>query len=66
MTQNKQVALYEVTFRDEIEADSEEEAYDDFLKYLAECVHHQDVTAFQFRRHFPDKLRDKLSNRSLK
>ena len=42
------MALYEVTFRDEIEADSEEEAYDDFLKYLAECVHHQDVTAFQF------------------
>ena len=42
------MALYEVTFRDEIEADSEEEAYDDFLKYLSHCVRLQDVTAFQF------------------
>jgi hypothetical protein len=42
------MAFYEITFRDEIEVDSEEEAYDYFLKYLAECVHNQDVTAFQF------------------
>ena len=44
----KQMALYEVTFRDEIEADSEEEAYDAFLKYLSHCVRLQDVTTFQF------------------
>ena len=42
------MALYEITFRDEIEVDNVEDAYDHFLKYLAECVHNNDVTAFQF------------------
>ena len=42
------MALYEVTFRDEIEVDNEEEAYDHFLKFLAECVHNNDVSTFQF------------------
>jgi hypothetical protein len=42
------MAFYEVTFRDEIEVDSEEEAYDHFLKFLAECVHNNDVSTFQF------------------
>jgi len=42
------MALYEITFRDEIEVDNEEEAYDHFLKFLAECVHNNDVSTFQF------------------
>lgn len=31
-----------------IEADTEEEAYDNFLDYLAECVRYGDVTVFDF------------------
>ena len=33
----------------DIEADSEEEAYDKFLDYLAECVRYGDVTVFDFK-----------------
>ena len=39
---------WEVTFRDVIKADSEEEAYDKFLEYLAECVRYGDITTFDF------------------
>lgn len=39
---------YEIVFRDEVEAESIHEVYDDFLEYLAECVRCRDVSAFQF------------------
>jgi hypothetical protein len=39
---------FEVVFRDVIEANSEEEAYDKFLEYLAECVKYGDITTFDF------------------
>lgn len=37
-----------VKFEGVIEAESEEEAYADFLDYLAECVRYGDVTTFDF------------------
>lgn len=38
----------EIVFRDEVEHDSMEDAYDAFLAYLAECVEAGDVSTFQF------------------
>jgi len=32
-----------------IEAESEEEAYENLLEYLAECVRYGDVTVFDFK-----------------
>lgn len=32
-----------------IEAESEEDAYEKLLDYLAECVRHGDVTVFDFK-----------------
>lgn len=32
-----------------IEAESEEEAYEKLLDYLAECVRYKDVTVFDFK-----------------
>ena len=40
--------MFEVTFRDEFNVESEEQAYDELLDYLSECVRNQDVTAFTF------------------
>lgn len=40
---------YKVTFVDEIEAETEEEAYHKLLVYLSECVQYDDVTAFDFK-----------------
>ena len=40
---------FKITFVDEIEAESEEDAYGVLLKYLWECVEHSDVTAFDFK-----------------
>lgn len=31
-----------------VEATNEKEAYEELLKYLADCVQHGDVTAFEF------------------
>lgn len=39
---------YKIKFIDIIEAESEENAYDIFIKYLQECVEYRDVTAFEF------------------
>jgi hypothetical protein len=39
---------YKVTFEDEIEADTPEEAYDILLDYLKDCSNLGDVTAFKF------------------
>lgn len=38
-----------VTFKIWIEVDNEEEAYDELLVYLADCVKYQDVTGFDFK-----------------
>ena len=38
----------EIVFRDEVEHDSMEDAYDAFLAYLAKCVEEGDVSTFQF------------------
>ena len=35
---------YRVTFIDNVTADSEEEAYEALLHYMAQCVKYQDVT----------------------
>lgn len=40
---------YLVVFNDTIEANSEEEAWDKLLSYLAECVEFKDVTVFDFK-----------------
>ena len=39
---------FQIKFNDTIEADTEEEDYDKFLDYLAECVRYGDVTVFDF------------------
>jgi len=39
---------YLVSFKDTIEANSEEDAYDKLLAYLGDCVRFQDVVAFDF------------------
>lgn len=40
---------FKVKFEDVFEnCESEEQAYDALIEYLAECVRHEDVTAFGF------------------
>jgi hypothetical protein len=38
-----------------IEASTEEEAYEKFLDYLAECVRYGDVTVFDFKERNEDE-----------
>lgn len=40
---------FSVTFDLFIEAASEEEAYDELLVYLADCIRNADVTGFDFK-----------------
>lgn len=40
---------FTVTFTDEIEAETEQEAYHKLLEYLADCAQYGDVTAFDFK-----------------
>lgn len=40
---------YKVTFQDEIEAETIEDAFDQLLEYLKDCVNMGDVTAFTFK-----------------
>jgi hypothetical protein len=37
---------FEITFKDEIEVENEEEAIDALIQYLSDCVRFQDVSAF--------------------
>jgi hypothetical protein len=39
---------FEISFRDIVEGNSEEEVYEDLLRYLAECVKNQDVSVFNY------------------
>lgn len=39
---------YTITFKDTIDAETEEQAYDKLLEYLKKCVDNGDVTAFNF------------------
>ena len=39
---------FKVTFVDEIQADNEEDAYENLLIYLQDVVKFEDVTAFEF------------------
>lgn len=39
---------FKVTFTDEIEAKTEEDAYKILIKYLMDCTWYEDVTAFNF------------------
>lgn len=41
--------MFSVSCDLDIEADTEEDAYDKFLDYLAECVRYGDVTVFDFK-----------------
>jgi hypothetical protein len=41
---------FEISFRDIVEGNSEEEVYEDLLRYLAECVKNQDVSAFSIEQ----------------
>ena len=45
---NMSKKTYRVTFIDNVTADSEEEAYEALLDYMAQCVKYQDVTCFTF------------------
>jgi len=37
---------FEISFRDIVDGESEEEVYESLLQYLAECVRNGDVSAF--------------------
>jgi len=39
---------YKVIFRDVIEAETLDDAFDQLLEYLKDCVNMEDVTAFTF------------------
>jgi len=39
---------FEITYRDEIEADSEEDAIEWLFQYLNDCVRNDDVSVFNF------------------
>ena len=39
---------FEITYRDEIEADSEEDAIEWLFQYLNDCVRNEDVSVFNF------------------
>jgi hypothetical protein len=39
---------YRVFYIDEVQANSEEEAYEETLKYLQDCIKNQDVSAFNY------------------
>lgn len=39
---------YKVTFQDEIEAETLEDAFDIILDYMRDCANMKDVTAFTF------------------
>ena len=39
---------YRVFYIDEVQANSEEEAYDETLKYLQDCIKYQDVSSFGY------------------
>ena len=41
---------YIISFKDVFEASDENEAIDQFLNYLDECVRQRDVTAFDFKK----------------
>ena len=45
---------FKVTFRDEIEAESEEEAYKNILNFCAMVYNSGDVTAFKFEEVLED------------
>lgn len=40
---------FKVTFTDILEANTEEDAYDNLLDYLKDVVAYSDVTAFEFQ-----------------
>ena len=42
---------FTVTFTDEFRGNTEEEVYDELLKYLQECVVNGDITAFDIVEH---------------
>ena len=41
---------FEITYRDEIEADSEEDAIEWLSQYLNDCVRNEDVSVFNFNK----------------
>ena len=41
-----QLKRFEITFRDEIEVESEEEVVSSLIQYLSDCVKFEDVSAF--------------------
>ena len=45
---NMSKKTYRVSFIDNVTAESEEEAYEILLDYLAKCVKYQDATTFTF------------------
>ena len=51
---------FKVTFIDYIEAESEEDAYDNVLDYCAEVYNSRDVTAFKFQEVLEDGNRHEI------
>ena len=49
---------YKVTFTDTLEAESEEDCYEQLFEYLRSVLHYEDVTAFEFEEAYkPKKIR---------
>src|SRR5690348_800889 len=47
--ENKTMKTYTVTFNDNFKASNEDNAFEQVLNYLGECVNNGDVTAFNFQ-----------------
>ena len=49
---------YKVTFSDVLEAETEEDCYEQLFEYLRSVLHFEDVTAFEFEEAYkPRKIR---------
>jgi hypothetical protein len=53
------MAKFQISFIDELEAESEEQAIEWLFQYLNDCVRHEDVSAFNFNE-IKEKQHDEI------
>tara|TARA_B110000014_G_C20067858_1_gene556637 strand:+ start:956 stop:1129 length:174 start_codon:yes stop_codon:yes gene_type:complete len=54
---------YKVTFSDVLEAETEEDCYEQLFEYLRSVLHYEDVTAFEFEEAYKPKKIRRLNER---
>ena len=47
-SRNKTMKTYKITFYEEVTAETEEQCYEELLRYLRDCVENEDVSGFEF------------------